>query len=132
MTDITSHLAAALAGTTQWSRESFIGLLESVAAAVNDASIDWDEGAGENWGRVLVGSEVMAIVFRLHPLMIVRSTLHDYDVPAGVVVLVVDDMSADVFSVDRNVAEKLAGRALSSDWNAGQFSIDALWWATVT
>jgi hypothetical protein len=131
MKDITAMLEAALTSQIKWSREAFLGQLNSLAASVEGASIDWEEG-DENWGRVLVGSEVMAIVFRLHPLMIVRSTLHDYDAPAGVVVLVVDDMSADVFSVDRNVAETLAGRAMSSDWDAGQFSIDALWWATAT
>ena len=132
MMDITTLLEKAVASTIVWSGETFIGLLHSLAAGVDGASIDWDEGAGENWGRLLVGDEVIAMVFRPRPLMVVRSPLSEHDASAGVPVLAVEDMSAEVFSAERAVVERLVDRAISSDWDDAKFSVDELWWATVT
>jgi hypothetical protein len=131
MTDITPILEAAIASRITRSRETFVAVMDSVASGINGARIDWDEGVPENWGRVLLDSRHLAIVFRPHPLIIVRSGVH-YCTPEGVIVLVVDDMSAEVFSVDIDTVEKLVGRAVSRNgWDAGKFSIDDLWWATV-
>jgi hypothetical protein len=130
--NISPVIEAAASSAMAWSRETFTTVLNTLAASVDGAIIDWDEGAGENWGRVLLRSEVVAIVCRRHPLMVVKSTFDYHEVPAGIYILIVDDMSSQVFTVERSAVEKLIGRAVSTNLDAAACSIDDIWWATAT
>ena len=109
-------------------------LLMWLAAQIEGSTTDWDEGAGENWARVLVGSDVVAFLFMKAPLDIVSN------VPEGVFVTLalrevtvfrVGHMDVQALRSDRAAIVQLAGRPLSDHFDHEQFSAEDLVWATI-
>ncbi len=122
--------------STSWNYESVRKALERLASSNSGAQIDWEKG-DEQWGRVLVGNEVVAFVCAKLPLVAVHSKLSGIASgwagnQDGAEVIVMDDFEAADFSVDRSLLERIFGREISSNLDYNAISISELWWATVT
>lgn len=109
-------------------------LLEWLSASVEGAKADWDEEAGEDWARVLVGTQVVAFVWMRAPLAIVSSVPES--VLSGlaerqVAVAQVPDMGSACLCVERrSCVTQFAGRPISDVFNHECFSAEDLVWAT--
>jgi hypothetical protein len=118
------------------SKRLFRRLLENLAEALAGGRVDWDSEAGEEWGRILVGGEVVALLwFRgafaflgLSHADALSRVLEDYPVQWELV----DDWDEARYRVDGMSLARLSGRDQISEaiYPAG-FSANDLWWATV-
>lgn len=142
-TDLTSLLRKARSRERHWSEQDFLDLSKYLSAAIPHAHSDWDEGAGEDWSRILAGYRVVAYVRRDAPLVIVLREFIDALGAWGdrVEVVATDDFSAREFSLDPVEGPELlpgiqlwTGDAKVAEERGlvyvGKFSMQELWWAT--
>lgn len=110
-------------------------VLRSLVEHIGGSSADWDDGAGEGWGRVVVGGEVAAYLCMLAPLAIVVAGT-SRDVLAAlecreISVVHVRDMASEELCVDRAAVTALAGRDVSDNVDYSCMSAEELVWATL-
>lgn len=117
-----------------WPRSQGTKIISWVMSCVEGANSDWDEGAGEDWGRILVEKKPVAFVWMKAPLVIVISeisaavsTLRD----KGLNVVAVPRMDSECLTADRALVERFAGRPISEAFNTINFSPEDFVWATV-
>lgn len=123
-----------LAMTVPWNLERARRVLQRLAVQTEGATVDWDEGAGENWARVLVGTRVRAFVWMKGRLVIAAAVPEDVVAELHrerIVVLQVPDMDSECFCADRSAITGFAGRPISEALNEAQFSAEELVWATL-
>jgi len=130
--DMNDLLNASL--NASWPRSQGMKTISSVIGCAEGATSDWDEGAGEDWGRILIGQNPIAFVWMKGPLVIVVSdisemvsTLRD----KGLYVVAVPSMDSECLTADRTIVERFAGRAVSDAFNSNNFSPEDLVWATI-
>ena len=95
---------------------------------------DWDQGAGENWARLIVNQRVVAFVHMQKPLVIVAaevSGVADELRAMGVPTIMVPDVDTPFLHAERNLIAKLADRQISEVLDEAQFSAEDLVWATI-
>lgn len=134
--DITAKLQLAQE-TGTWSKEAFHDLLGQLAGALAGGRLDWDHEAGEDWGRILVRDEVVALLWHrgkfafvgLRHANVLSRVLREYSVQSEVV----DDWDEPRFKIDRlSPLLQSPGRGQVSDaFDPAGFSANDLWWATV-
>lgn len=133
--DITAKLESAHE-TGSWSKGVFRDLLDELAGVLAGGSADWDYEAGEEWGRILVGGEVVALLWLrgafaflgLSHADSLSRALQAYPVQFEVV----DDWDEARYKIDRLSLPRLSGRGQISDaFDPAGFSANDLWWATV-
>lgn len=129
MTDLTSSFLSAAREGQRPTVTGILSVLTGLAREVGGA-VDWEPG-DEEWGRVLLGGDVVALVCARVPLVLVRLTTPAHSL-LGFEVVVVNDFASQEYRVDRGLLESIFGRPLSPhvDWEG--MSIDELWWATVS
>lgn len=119
-----------------WSKEAFRDLLYRLAGALTGAKPDWDHEAGEEWGRILVGGEVVALLWLrgafaflgLSQADALSGALREYPLQFEVV----EDWDEPRYRIDRLSLLRLAGRdQVSEAFDPEGFSANELWWATV-
>ncbi|WP_433200402.1 hypothetical protein ACQP00_28715 [Dactylosporangium sp. CS-047395] len=95
--------------------------------------IDWDEGAGESWVRLIVDNAVVAYVSIVLPLVILERDATRFSEPdSKVKKIVVEAMASRELSSAKEVLVATFGDSPRLDtFNAEQFSADELWYATV-
>lgn len=133
--DITAKLEPAQE-TGRLSKGLFRDLLNRLAGALVSGEADWDHEAGEEWGRILVGGEVVALLWLRgafaflgpgHAEGLAR-ILREYPVQFEVV----EDWDEPRYRIDRLSLRRLAGRdQVSEAFDPAGFSANELWWATV-
>lgn len=109
-------------------------VLKWLASELEDSEVDWDQGAGESWGRVIAGGRVGAFVWMKGPLAIVVAPSEAIVKELGkreVAVIPAVDMDATCFTSERSVVEALAGRPVSDAFEHTRFSAEDLVWATI-
>lgn len=138
--DITALLEQSGRGVSQWSEAKFTKLLEQARDLLKGSSIDWDDGAGEDWGRLIHGRGGVALaVNRLVPLAIVVTpadarllTLLD---ESGVIPITTSDWERPEFSADPSVAERVfrvfRWPHSPDEIDMRALSANDLWWMTV-
>lgn len=52
--DITNCISSAFLDSLIWDRDKFFNYLNQLAYSIEGGIFDWDENAGDNWGRILV------------------------------------------------------------------------------
>ena len=132
MINLDESLQRAALGAATWSA----GIAREVAAnlARGPASeIDWDEGAGENWLRVIDGDQVVGLVSAVLPFSFVQRSEGSLGwCDKEVVVVVVDDFDDLQLSCSPSV---LCGVFGSSErlklLDLDGFSVSDLWYSTV-
>ena len=105
--------------------------LLALLASHFDGIVDWEQ-SDEEWGRVLVGQQMLAIVADRFPLVIVVESELPPAVEDQAHVVRVQDMDGKDYQVDRSILEAAFGRPMTSNVNYDLMSIDELWWATAT
>jgi hypothetical protein len=98
-----------------------------------DAVIDWDEGAGESWVRLIVGGVVVAYVSTDLPLVIIDRDMAGIDqLDPKVESILVESMENAELSGSKAALEAAFGHSRRLDLlNKEWFSADDLWYATV-
>lgn len=133
--DITPKLESAQRAG-EWSREGFLDLLDSLSGALKSGSVDWDHAAGEEWGRVLLGGEVVALLWHRGTFGFVTrknagalaEALREHSVQFEIV----EDWDDVQYKIDPGFLLRASGRGqISSAFNPAGFSANDLWWATV-
>ena len=136
--DITSVVSAALADSSDWSQTEFLACLNDYRMMIGDSQQDWDCGAGEFWGRVLVGDRVAVCVHRTCPLLLIQDSWCNIAVPNNKLrLLSFSAWDAASFSIDAAMLEKLSGgRYKASECKDLELNLDSLsawdvWWLTI-
>jgi hypothetical protein len=96
----------------------------------------WDRDAGEDWGRLLQGDRIAALVRIDCPLLLVqtdlRKQLDDDRCLENVVVCEFEDPADAKYRADPATIVALGGEgAIGAAFSPQSFSIDDLWWATL-
>lgn len=131
MINIDSDLAHATTVASDWSREAAHATASTLAISAS-ARIDWDDGAGEQWLRILKAHRVIALVSVQVPLVIAEGPRRTADAPERVVVIHVSDFDEPEIAASK---ETLASAFGSSErfhiLDTVGFSVNDLWYATV-
>lgn len=134
--DLTALLIQAYEQRSSWSEETLVSTLHLLGTLFPFASLDWDQDAGENWARFLRRNNVFIYVRVDMPVVIVLST-YASEVESlfsnKVTVITVPDMAVQNYSLDASEIDRLFPENIwSSEVNPDKFSIDELWYTTVT
>lgn len=130
---LNDQFRAALKRRNCWNFDRLRSALFACKERIAKAIVDWEKG-DENWGRVLKNGEVVLLISALIPLAFVAYRSRDtvQEILGDCLAVAVESFSQEDFSIDSKLLEKLVGRAVSSNVNYNQLSIDDLWWATVS
>ena len=117
-----------------WSPSESLASMEAMARA-SCAEIDWDDFAGENWGRLLVDATVVALVF-MHRRFVFVVDEHVASIAAvataPTIVVAVPSLAASVLTADRDQLRSVFGPGADSPaLDTESFSADELWFCTV-
>jgi hypothetical protein len=133
--DIDATLRAVMDRQGPRDYDRFAALLERLAQAKDGFKLQWDPGAGEEWGRILSGPIVEALIHFRYPVAIVRSAesadLQRALADPSVVVVEVPDWEDETFSARLETVQEFAGHGLGWDFDADKFSAADLWFVSV-
>jgi hypothetical protein len=139
LTDISAPLHAAASTRQGWGANEVWEALAAFRSASDGRKIDWDDDAGEQWGRVLANNGVVALVSAQLALTILRSDVAapSTGAAAAAVSITVADFDAIELRADRGVlvtafpdiADVMSGDKALIDPDG--FSAQDLWYATV-
>lgn len=130
--DMSDLLKASL--NASWPRSQGAKIISWVMGCVEGATCDWDEGAGEDWCRILIGKNPVAFVWMRGPLVIVISEINDAVSTLrdkGLNVVAVPSMDSECLTADRALVEHFVGRPVSEAFNTINFSPEDFVWATI-
>lgn len=130
MKDITAALRVVLDAPSQ--KDINTQLLRQLATGINGA-LDWDEGAGEAGGRVLVGPDVAAAVHMRSGVVIARSETIEVAqaTTSSTSVIEVQDFETPTLRADRSTLESFVGRTLDPIIDPASFSASELWYISI-
>ncbi len=131
--DLSASLRAARRHPT-WSSQLLEATLSLLRDAIPSSKVDYDEDAGEEWGRLLMADEIVAILWRRGAFAFVHRRFADL-VPlltsAGVIAEIVADWDARSYRVQPADLSLLFERdAISDAVDPAGLSVNELWWAT--
>jgi predicted nucleic acid-binding protein len=115
-----------------WSSEAARDTATTLAHS-SGGEVDWDEGAGEEWLRIIDGTRLIALVSTVLPLIFaLRNKSESEGFSEDVVVVPVDDFDAVQLSCSLAILSEAFGaserlRVLDPK----RFSANDLWYATV-
>lgn len=100
--------------------------------------VDWDEGAGEHWARIMIEEATIALVSMTRPFIIAITsseavaTLVDLDASAdSMVTIAIASTGAPLLCSTASAIAAFAGREISPALDVRKFSADDLMWATL-
>lgn len=118
MEDLSDFFELALSRKARWSNSMFSNLLTKLGDTPG-ISVDWDDGAGEDWAAAFKNRELIVSVCRVVPVIIIRNTdqvalsaMYDQSV---LVTIVVEDFYAPIYSLDRVLIGKIFQRTYGPD-----------------
>ena len=132
--DITDIFLSAAKNMGAWTPDMVRVALRALSSASAGAKFDWDEAAGEGWGRIIHSREVIAYVCAWLPVVVVREDFAEHLAEALATppaLLVVGSMSDAAFVIDAPTLGALYGWSLPEEFDPQCFSIDDLYCATV-
>jgi hypothetical protein len=129
--DIDPILVAALKSSASWTGAA----AQTAARKIADETfrIDWDDGAGEAWIRLISGGEVKAYISVEVPLMLaVEGVGTGKDVDPSLQVIIMQDVEQPVLAASTEVLHQIFGKSdRLSRLDITSFSGNDLWYATV-
>jgi hypothetical protein len=135
MIDITIELDKFAEAAGSWDISRSEQQLDRVAIAL-DARVDWDPGAGENWGRILSDRSVRALVSVRGPFIFILDgalAAVQNEIDPGFLIVSVTSMESDELTADEAMLLRVFGsRAAELRASKDLFSVDDLWYTTVT
>jgi hypothetical protein len=116
----------------RWSRLA-VGEAALALAEMSGGDVDWDEGAGECWARVIVDGRLAGLISAAIPFAIVDAGLENRNWGAGgVVIIYVEDFDLPGMSCPVETLASAFGSSPRLDLlDAGRFSANDLWYSTV-
>lgn len=134
--DLTGLFLQAYERKDKWSEAMLVSTLHQLSVVFPFASLDWDQDAGECWVRFLRKNEVFIYVRVDMPVVIILSTYAskiESILSRWIVIISVPDMDAQLFFLDRSkIGQFFPDTIWSSEVDPSLFSIDELWYTTVT
>lgn len=132
MINIDEHLLKAREVAGSWTAATATEVAQAIGRRC-EAVIDWDEGAGESWVRLVIGRAVVAYVSTVLPLAIIERRLAETgELDPKVHSIVVGAMADPELSSSEAAVEIAFGQSSRLDMlNRDGFSADDLWYATV-
>lgn len=129
--EITDVIERAMA--RRWSENQEATALAGVARCNEQAETDWDAGAGENWGRILRGGEVVGYVGMRWPLALLVADRALATIPAmeDVEVIAVPAMDACCLSAQAGAMRRFTGGRLSDAIDLNGFSPEDFVWMSI-
>ncbi len=135
MIDVTSQLVVSELRRVDWSPDRALDGARAVSARVRGYT-DWDEDAGEGWIRILVGTEVLALVSVAVPIGFIREKSNEgLDLSmSGLDLIAVPHIDARVLTCTRDAIAEAFGESAASclALDVRGFSAEELWFATVS
>jgi hypothetical protein len=135
MIDVTSQLALAALSRADWSPNRAIDLARMISSGMKGCT-DWDQDAGEEWIRVLVGARVLALISIVVPFgFILETPIGDQGFSSsGLNLVAVPDMDVRVLTSTREALMAAFGElAVASPALDGDcFSAEELWFVTAS
>ena len=130
--NIDKHLLAASKVATSWSAALATEFARGLGVH-SEPVIDWDDGAGESWVRLIVGNAVVAYVSTVFPVAIIERNSAPVNEPdSKVQKIMVEAMASRELSSAKGALEAAFGDSPRLDaLNTERFSADELWYATV-
>jgi hypothetical protein len=118
-----------------WSEETLLSTLHLIASKFPFSSLDWDHEAGEMWARFLRRKDAFVYVRVNMPLVFVLSA-YAGEVESLLltkIVIAVPNMNAQTYSLDTSeIGQFFPEHSWPVEVNPAAFSINELWYATVT
>lgn len=132
MISIDKDLEHAASGASDWSSDAARAAADSLARR-RSAKVDWDDGAGEEWLRVVDDHHVAALVSARIPLAIIEVAGDtDAGMPPQVAAINVHDLDETELSASLEaLAEAFGSPARFHALDLSGFSGNDLWYATV-
>lgn len=132
MINIDADLARAWEAASDWSIEAARATADSLARSAF-AKIDWDDGAGEQWLRVLDDHQVVALVSARLPLVIFEGPGTAVSgIPGKITVIHVGDLDGAEIAASEEMLTSVFGSADRFHvLDTEGFSANELWYATV-
>lgn len=129
---IDESLRRAASSAAAWSSGAAREMALSFARS-SGVEVDWDDGAGEEWLRVLDGSRVMALVSVKLPLAFIRGDASErIETFDDISLITVSDFDDPRLSCAPVILEEGFGATRRFESiDAGGFSANDLWYATV-
>jgi hypothetical protein len=131
--DITNEINSAFSCSLIWDRDKFFTYLNQITHSIQGGILDWDEYAGENWGRVLIQEEPIIYFYRHSPLVFVQQRFRDVVVKySDLHCIVFSNADEESYSLDANFFEQWSkGRSKTGGLKNNSLSVSDIWWATV-
>lgn len=132
--DITPWVKTAREAAGNWDWTQLVSRIRMLAASEGWA-VDWDQGAGEAWARVLDGTSPVALVWTAIPFAFVHpraSELRRLLAGSGVEILELSDFDEPILRLDPDALnEVIEFKRWPEVITPSRLSASDLWWATV-
>lgn len=133
--DLTNFLRGAVSRTSDWSSTSALSLGQRIQQRLPGSELDWDDEAGEEWIRILLGGRAVTIISTVFPVVFYRpdgatAVLAESASPS-LALMEAEDWDGARYAVSDTTAVLPAGKPWSPDIDPSAFSINDLWWMTV-
>ena len=131
--NIDTYLLRAREAAGSWSATAAVEAARALGGGRPEAVIDWDDGAGESWVRLLAGNTVIAYVSTVVPLaMITGQSAETTGLDSVAQSITVSSMTDPELSSSQAAIETAFGPSERFGLlDLEQFSADDLWYATV-
>ena len=116
-----------------WDKDKIRRVLAILSRAIKPSMVDWEED-DEEWGRIICGGDIIAIICVKLPLIIISSQYEAISKKIdGISCLVfpVRDFDLEKHRVSKSILERVFERKLSENLNYEELSINDIWWATI-
>lgn len=131
MIDLDPAMRSAHARSEDWTQVRLSHALRAVVSLLPGSLIEWEPG-DEEWARILLSGELVALVCAKVPLGFGLAAVTQLaDLLPQIVWVPVNSMEEHIFSTDQTLLEQIFGRELDTlDYSC--ISANELWWATVS
>lgn len=128
--DDTLRRASVLAGN--WSADAALEVAHGLGRSVA-ATIDWDNGAGETWIRLIKESQVVGLISTAFPIAFVVSEIGPEEAQhQGLLILALLAIDEPILRAEKGALSEAFGATARLDaLNMDAFSAHDLWYATV-
>lgn len=119
-----------------WQARDFQRVLDFIKRSIDNSQIDWEQG-DEQWGRILVDNNLIAAIVSLQiPLTIIKLDYQKIGCDCQKVfnahLITIEAFDANLLCSNQEYIEKVFEKPISSNICYDCFSVNDLWWATVT
>ncbi len=132
--DLSQQFEEAHRNSEKWNDHFVLDALQRIAVTDDGLRVDWEAG-DEQWGRVLAGNSVVALVCARVPLVFLHPSLGDigwtWCKDYGIVVAISGNFDQQSFSVRPALLKHIFSKDISDNVSCDSLSLNDLWWATV-